>query len=168
MFHCDDDHFVLFYSLFQMKNLFKKIFTLHCWCFYWFMLFKFFLSDVDSIQMTYFIALFRIAGVIMFNVSLFTGWFWVPNSVYFLFNTKIAVDFTIFIWFEVVEVCVCVGMTIFFTVILFYSHGAIEQIAEMFDLNFSLRFIEGTLFLVIWLDIFLWHRHFHTHIQRAF
>ena len=73
MFHCDDDHFVLFYSLFQMKNLLKKIFTLHCWCFYWFMLLKFFLSDVDSIQMTYFIALFRIAGVIMLYVSLFTG-----------------------------------------------------------------------------------------------
>ena len=73
MFHCDDDHFVLFYGFLQMKNLFKKIFTFHCLCFYGFMLFKLFLSDVDSIEMTNFIALFRIAGVIMFDMPLFTG-----------------------------------------------------------------------------------------------
>lgn len=124
---------------------------------------------VDFILIARTILILSVAGVIMLNVPLLAWAFWVPYSAYLLvLRTEVAFDFTEFVWVDVVEVGVGVGMPIFLGGSLFVAERIPEEVAHMLDLYPPMRLIEGMLSLIFWLDFFLAGRHFEAHVHFFF
>jgi hypothetical protein len=128
IFKCYYDHFILLYCLLQFQYLLEQIFALYRRSFFIFCLRKISFFDFYSIQMTNFVVLLCIASIVMFNMSIFTGRLWVSYSWHIsIFYTEVAINFTILVWFKVIEICICMRMTIFLAIAVFYFNGAIEK-----------------------------------------
>ena len=104
---------------------------------------------MNSIQVAHLVTFLCIASVVVLNMPFFGGRFRVPDSMNFLvFDTKIAINLAILIGLKVIEVGVCMRVSIFFAV-LFHLDGPVEEIAEMLDLDSPLRFFEATILIII-------------------